>query len=292
MRDYLAPLAAHPAIAPHVVFGATVEAVTRAGFDKVTSVGREDAPFVVRWRDRDGAERRVEARAVIDASGTWGAPNPMGVDGLAVEGERAAGDRIAYGIPDVLGRDRAAYAGRRVLVVGGGHSAINVALDLLRLQEDAPGTRVTWALRRDRFDRLLGGGINDELPERGALGLAAKRAIEAGQTRDARALRGGARCGERGRAAGDGTRRGPPDDAACRSDRGRDRLPAGARHAARAAGGARPGGRGAAGAGAADRSEPAFLRHGAAARSGRARASGARASTSSARSPTGERRPS
>jgi len=181
VRDYLKPLAAHPAIAPHVVFGADVEAVTRAGIDKVTSVGREDAPFVVRWRDRDGAERRIEARSVIDASGTWDAPNPMGVDGLAVEGERAAGDRVAYGIPDVLGRDRAAYAERRVLVVGGGHSAINVALDLLRLKEDAPGTRITWALRRDRFDRLLGGGINDELPERGALGLAAKRAIETGQ---------------------------------------------------------------------------------------------------------------
>jgi thioredoxin reductase len=181
VRDYLAPLAAHPAIAPHLVAGATVEAVTRAGIDKVTSSGREDAPFVVRWRDRDGAERRVEARAVIDASGTWGAPNPMGVNGLAVEGERAAGDRIAYGIPDVLGRDRAAYAERRVLVVGGGHSAINVALDLLRLEKEAQGTRVSWALRRDRFDRLLGGGINDELPERGALGLAASRAIEAGQ---------------------------------------------------------------------------------------------------------------
>jgi thioredoxin reductase len=181
VRDYLAPLAAHPAIEPHVVIGATAEAVTRAGIDKVTSLGREAAPFVVRWRDRGGAERRVEARSVIDASGTWSAPNPMGVDGLAVEGERAAGDRISYGIPDVLGRDRAAYAGRRVLVVGGGHSAINIALDLLRLREDAPGTRITWALRRNRFDRLLGGGINDELPERGALGLAAKHAIEAGQ---------------------------------------------------------------------------------------------------------------
>ena len=31
VRDYLAPLAAHPAIAPHLVFGATVEAVTRPG---------------------------------------------------------------------------------------------------------------------------------------------------------------------------------------------------------------------------------------------------------------------
>lgn len=70
----------------------------------------------------------------------------MGVDGIAVDGEQAAADRIAYGIPDVLGRDRPHYAGHSVLVVGGGHSAINVALDLLRLQDELPGTRVTWAL--------------------------------------------------------------------------------------------------------------------------------------------------
>ena len=43
VRDYLAPLAAHPAIAPHVILGATVEAVTRAGIDKVTSGGRDCA---------------------------------------------------------------------------------------------------------------------------------------------------------------------------------------------------------------------------------------------------------
>lgn len=181
VRQYLAPLAAHLALAPNLVFGAAVEAVTRRGLDKVSSAGRATAPFVVRWRGADGVGHRVEARAVIDASGTWGSPNPMGVDGLPVEGETEAGDRIAYGIPDVLGRDRAGYAGQRVLVVGGGHSAINVALDLLRLQQEAPGTQVIWALRRDRIDRLLGGGLNDQLPERGALGLAAKRAIESGQ---------------------------------------------------------------------------------------------------------------
>jgi len=181
VRDYLAPLAAHPALAPHLVFGATVEAVSRLGLDKVSSTGRDEAPFVVQWRGADGVRHRVEARALIDASGTWGSPNPMGVDGLPVEGETEAGDRVTYGTPDVLGRDRANYAGQRVLVVGGGHSAINVALDLLRLQREAPGTRVTWALRRDRIDRLLGGGLNDQLPERGALGLAAKRAIERGQ---------------------------------------------------------------------------------------------------------------
>ena len=184
VERYLEPLAARPAIAPHLVLGAEVTGIGREGFDKLTTAGREAAPFVVRWRDGDGREHRAGARAVIDASGTWFAPNPMGVDGAPVEGEReAAEQRIAYGIPDVLGAERPAYAGARVLVVGGGHSAINVVLDLLRLQETASGTEVVWALRRDRIERLLGGGLNDKLPARGALGLAAKRAIEQGRLR-------------------------------------------------------------------------------------------------------------
>lgn len=155
-------------------------AVTRRGLDKLGSSGRAATPFVVLWHDADGREHRTDARAVLDASGTWGKPNPMGVDGLPVTGEKQTA-HIAYGIPDVLGRERADYAGRRILVVGGGHSAINVALDLLRLQDEAPATEVIWALRRERIDRLLGGGLNDQLPERGALGLAATRAIAAGR---------------------------------------------------------------------------------------------------------------
>ena len=107
----------------------------------------------------------------------------MGVDGLPVPGEVEASDLIAYGIPDVAGADREAYAGKRVLIVGSGHSAINVALALLELQAEAPDTEVLWALRRDRIEKLLGGGLNDQLPERGALGLAAKEAIEAGRLR-------------------------------------------------------------------------------------------------------------
>lgn len=181
VRDYLGPLAAVPEIASNLKLGATVTAITRQGHDKVSNEGREDAPFVVRYSDSSG-EHRILARAVIDASGTWSRPNPMGVDGLQVPGEREAGDRIAYGIPDVIGADRNDYAGKRVLVIGGGHSAINVALALMELQDEAPGTEISWALRRNSVDRLLGGGLNDQLPERGALGLAAKRAIEDGTT--------------------------------------------------------------------------------------------------------------
>lgn len=180
VRDYLAPLAALPGIAPHLRLGATVTGITRQGLDKMSNSARERAPFALRYVDAEG-EHRVLARAVIDASGTWSRPNPIGADGLPVAGERGAAERIDYGIPDVAGARRGAFAGRRVLVIGGGHSAINVALALMDLQETAPDTQVFWALRGNRLDKLLGGGLNDQLPERGALGLAAKRAIDAGR---------------------------------------------------------------------------------------------------------------
>jgi 2-polyprenyl-6-methoxyphenol hydroxylase-like FAD-dependent oxidoreductase len=181
VERYLQPLAALPQIAPHLRLNATVTSITRHGLDKVTNAGRDAAPFEIRWTDGEGNEQATLARAVIDASGTWTRPNPMGVDGLPVLGERAASTKLAYGIPDVLGEDRGTYAGKTVLVVGSGHSAINAALALLALQDEGPGTRILWALRRNRIEKLLGGGLNDQLPERGALGLAAKRAIDAGR---------------------------------------------------------------------------------------------------------------
>ena len=85
-RDYLAPLAAHPAIAPNLRLDAEVLAVTRKGHSKLSGEGRDAAPFVVLWRDAAGERRRALARAVIDASGTWVKPNPIGLDGLPVEG--------------------------------------------------------------------------------------------------------------------------------------------------------------------------------------------------------------
>jgi hypothetical protein len=178
VEQYLEPLAAHPAIAPQIVFEADVFAIGRAGLDKITTLGRAAAPFAIQWRDAHGERHTALARAVIDASGTWFSPNPIGIDGSFIPGEQEASDRIAYGIPDVFGGLRAQYAGSRVLVVGAGHSATNVVLDLLRLQETAPELRVAWALRHTRLDKLLGGGLNDQLPARGALGLAAKQAID------------------------------------------------------------------------------------------------------------------
>ncbi|MFH1804139.1 MAG: NAD(P)-binding domain-containing protein [Pseudomonadota bacterium] len=173
VTDYLEPLATHPAIAPHIRYGRAVMAVTRAA----------DGPFILHHQGADGAEETLMARAVIDASGTWDYPNPMGIDGNLVLGEAALAGKIAYGLPDVAGMLRGQYVGKHTLVIGSGHSAMNVVLALLQVQKDAPQTRVSWGLRHDNFEKLLGGGLNDQLPARGELGLAAKRAIASGALR-------------------------------------------------------------------------------------------------------------
>lgn len=78
---------------------------------------------MLRVESPDGISE-VRASAVIDASGTWSQPNPLGGNGIAALGERENAARIAYGMPDILGADRTRYAGRKVLVVGAGHSAV------------------------------------------------------------------------------------------------------------------------------------------------------------------------
>ena len=176
---FVEPLAAHPSIAPHVRFNSRVIAVGRKDFDKVRTRGRDQQPFEIRLASGEV----VEARAVIDASGTWHQPNPIGSGGVAVPGEREFADRIAYGIPDVRGAARAHYAGQRVLVVGSGHSAFNVILDLVALAEAAPGTQIMWAMRRDNLDGIWGGGAADALSARGELGQRARRAVESGRLR-------------------------------------------------------------------------------------------------------------
>jgi NADPH-dependent 2,4-dienoyl-CoA reductase/sulfur reductase-like enzyme len=176
---YLEPLAALPAIGGRLHLDARVTAVTRVGVDKLKDAGRDEAPFELRV-ERDGVEERHLARAVIDASGTWTRPNPLGAGGLPAVGERAHADGIVYGIPDVLGADRSRYAGKRVLVVGSGHSAFNAIVDLVALRELEPGTEIVWAVRSGDPERSFGGGEADQLPERGALGQAVRGLVEDG----------------------------------------------------------------------------------------------------------------
>jgi len=170
----LRPFSALPRVAPHLRLRTRVTSIGRQGFDKVKTAGRDRAPFVID-AEQDGRPIRFKARAVIDATGTWTSPNPVGANGLAAAGERENAGRIFYGIPDVLGRERSRYAGRRTLVVGAGHSAANALLGLAELARAVPGTRLGWAVRSPALTRVFGGGAADALPARGRLGSDLRR---------------------------------------------------------------------------------------------------------------------
>jgi thioredoxin reductase len=176
VERYLAPLAA--VLGDRIRYGARVTGLSRRGRDRLVSAGREGQPFTVHLVDRDGVESRLEARAVIDASGTWRQPNPAGADGLPALGERAAAAAgvLTYLPPTPAQMD--GLAGRHVVVVGSGHSALTAVSDLAAAVRIAPGTRVTWVLRRALVGDTFGGGAGDELPQRGALGLRARQAVE------------------------------------------------------------------------------------------------------------------
>ncbi|GAA2417884.1 NAD(P)-binding domain-containing protein [Streptomyces glaucosporus] len=180
-EHYLQPLA--DALGERVRYGATVTGVSRTGRDRVVDAGRTAQPFTVHVRYADGHEERVLARAVIDASGTWTTPGPAGGDGLPALGERAAADRTVYRVPDLTDPGvRARYAGRRTAVIGSGASAFTALASLAGLarSDDGAGTKAVWILRRGISGSTFGGGEADRLPARGALGLAAKAAVDAG----------------------------------------------------------------------------------------------------------------
>ncbi|MDX2937104.1 NAD(P)-binding domain-containing protein [Streptomyces ipomoeae] len=179
VERYLQPLA--DVLGDKVRYGATVTGVARAGRDRIVDAGREEQPFTVHVLGADGSEERISARAVIDASGTWSTPGPMGANGLPALGEKAAADRISYRVPDLKDPAvRARYAGRRTAVVGSGASAFTALAYLADLAKEEDGTHAVWILRRGISANTYGGGEADQLPARGALGLRAKAAVEAG----------------------------------------------------------------------------------------------------------------
>nr|WSX48800.1 NAD(P)-binding domain-containing protein [Streptomyces sp. NBC_00974] len=179
---YLQPLA--DVLGDRVRYNVTVTGVSRTGRDRIVDADRETQPFVIHLTSPEGREERIFARAVIDASGTWSTPSPAGGSGLHALGEKSAADRIAYRVPDLKDPAvRTRYAGKRTAVIGSGASAFTALAylaDLAKNEEDRTGTHATWILRRGISGSTFGGGTADQLPARGALGLAAKAAVDGG----------------------------------------------------------------------------------------------------------------
>ena len=173
---YLGPLA--EALGGRIRYGAQVIGVSRKGRDRLVDAGREEQPFTVHVSGPGGEEYRLEARAVIDASGTWRMPNPAGADGLPALGERAVRDLLRYQVPDFAVPET--FAGQHTVVLGSGHSAATAVIELARIAREYPGTRITWVLRRGITGKTFGGGTADQLPQRGALGQRAREAVDEG----------------------------------------------------------------------------------------------------------------
>ena len=100
-------------------------AISRLGLDRLRTAGRDTAPFLIRLADGD----EILARAVIDASGTWGTPErPRRVRPARPRRGRRRRRTWSTRCPTCSAPDRDRFAGRHTLVVGAGHSAANTLL--------------------------------------------------------------------------------------------------------------------------------------------------------------------
>lgn len=177
--EYLAPLAQLDAIRPRIRSGTRVVAVSRQGRDRTRTAGRADTPFLVRVRTPEGSVEELAGRAVLDASGTYSSPNPLGSSGLDPVGADDVADLVMHALPDVLGADRARFAGRHTTVVGAGHSAAQTLLALAWLARTEPGTRVSWLIR-SRSAVRVSSSADDELAERARLGSRVDQLVDTG----------------------------------------------------------------------------------------------------------------
>ena len=176
---YLEKIASLPEIHPHIHLNSKVLSISKRGLDKMKSANRENVPFIL-YVDQNGTTEQIEAKAVIDATGTCGQPNPINADGVWMKEEQALQSHIYYGIPDINGKDRERYLGKRIAVIGGGHSAINTILELSQLNE-SNSNEIIWILRKDNVEEAYGGEEKDGLQARGELGSKIHQLVNSGR---------------------------------------------------------------------------------------------------------------
>lgn len=169
---YLEPLAMTGTLIESLKLENHVIAVGRSGMLKTDSAKRGDRPFRLLVRDAKGSERYEEADIVLDCTGTYATPRWLGAGGLAAVGEIAIRPQIGYWLDDILGKDRAKYAGKTVLIVGAGYSAATNVCALAGLAAAHPEMWIVWLARGSR-SQPLPRHANDLLRERDRLAVKA-----------------------------------------------------------------------------------------------------------------------
>jgi len=168
--QYFKPLSELPAMKSNLHLNSKILSIGKKNIDKMKTRGRDETPYVIQV-SHSGEIQQYEVRAVIDASGTWNSPNPIGSGGNYAIGEVENRDKIFYGIPDIPGQHTERYKNKNVLVVGSGHSSINAILELDKLKQRYPATEIHWVLRKKNIRDVYGGQEADALEARGALGI-------------------------------------------------------------------------------------------------------------------------
>ncbi|MGE7941785.1 NAD(P)-binding domain-containing protein [Lysinibacillus xylanilyticus] len=176
---YLKPLAELAQIKPSIRLNSKVVGISRQLNDKMKSKNRVNQSFNV-YVEKGDDINIIEAKAVIDATGTWGNPNPANSTGVWLQTEKALADHIEYGIPDINTNTKR-YANKKIAVIGGGHSAINTLLALAELQKEHPSTKLVWIMRKRSVEEAYGGEEKDALAARGALGIRIHELVDTGK---------------------------------------------------------------------------------------------------------------
>ncbi|WP_010651966.1 NAD(P)-binding domain-containing protein [Oceanobacillus massiliensis] len=176
VKEYLEPFAALPSIRTNIVYHAEVKAITKKNIDKVKSDSREAAAFIL-FVNINGSIKKIEAKAIIDATGTWNSPNPPFADGVWRTEELI--NKLHVNIPNIK-EEADRFKNKHIAVIGSGHSALNSLIELTDLKAAFPDTKISWIIRKQHISETFGGEENDELAARGSLGSKAHQLVDNG----------------------------------------------------------------------------------------------------------------
>lgn len=179
VEEYLLPLSNLPEMKEQIILQAKVVGVAKKAHDKLKTGKRDTVPFQL-YVEVNGDTTVIDAKAVIDSSGTWTNPNPILSNGIWTNAERKLHNQIHYGIPNVVQLENR-YQNKSIMVIGSGHSAINALLDLATLQQKFTDTKIYWVLRKKQINEVYGGQENDGLEARGKLGIRIQQLVESGR---------------------------------------------------------------------------------------------------------------
>ncbi len=170
VKTALEPLAQSEILRDKIVTGRRVMAIARTGLGKMGLPNhplRAERGFRILAQDREGREHVYQANYVFDASGVFGQGNWSGTAGMPALGERAINDRIMRHPPN-LAQQAERLAGKRILLLGNGHSAANTIVSFNELLQRRTATQIFWAVRSDRA-KPVPEVPDDPLTERAAI---------------------------------------------------------------------------------------------------------------------------